>query len=104
MPEIGNIFAKSRLKPTFGAASPESGKPPAVFTGFRALGLAASPRNDGVYYDSNLRNASLGWLRILGSYAELVLGICCPDRIAGGDVEGVNLWSLDVSELWRERA
>jgi len=41
---------------------------------------------------------------MLGSYAELVLDICCPDRIAGGDVEGVNLWSLDVSELWRERA
>jgi len=30
-------------------ASPESSKPPPVIIGFRALGLMASPQNDGVY-------------------------------------------------------
>src|SRR5438445_1500085 len=40
------------------AASPESSKPPSVITGFRALGLTASPRNDGAY-DSKFGNAGL---------------------------------------------
>src|SRR5258707_1565808 len=40
------------------AASPESSNHRRRFTGFRALGLTASPRNDGVY-DSNFGNTGL---------------------------------------------